>query len=471
MGGACCGKGELKNRQKKNEEKYKDTTPAGGLKGPTTDTQVKDMQKPSTEEKVNNKDSANNKPENIAASSLNNANAVPRGSTQIDNKLESVNNKDSSENKLLGHVTNMPLAASQGNIKAPKATTDRVSNPFEDLPFPPASKVAQPLSKNSLIRKESKPEDNSIQNELGSFSRDLDELNNQNPNNSISLRLPSDMDLNGKSLAAESFKNGGDQNQGDDMDDDQNLLADLNFGFKKGETRFAEQQDQQMTSPNSHMFYHKYQAECLAKLSENQHQFLRYHELLTVNLEQGVPNSPEEWLLDTGYQSDSIVSIKNNCIRKANNYINKLLMPPWEPFRHTASEEIAKTAANYVDPDYQFDQATLAAQSLRAVRIRDHPNPIIYHEETMAEGMIFSDRNLTPISSALACLIHFDNTLKTKLVKNLIYPQNVGLLLNSRMLVLILARMDCTMSRFILTDAVDLCRLMIACLTKEEKLE
>ena len=42
----------------------------------------------------------------------------------------------------------------------------------------------------------------------------------------------------------------------------------------------------------------------------------------------------------------------------------------------------------------------------------------------MAEGMIFSDRNVTAVSAALACLIHYDNRQKSRLIKMLIHPHN-----------------------------------------------
>lgn len=213
----------------------------------------------------------------------------------------------------------------------------------------------------------------------------------------------------------------------EDRDDsfaaDANFLADIRERETYGtmaEFDFKKSASQALIDKN---LVYKYQAECLKPLPQTQHEFLKYIELMSLPSQNN--QALEENLLDNGYQTDSRVKAKNNLIMNANCKIGKVELPLWDAFKFTSNEYILRQAASYTDPDYQFDKSVLTSEGLRETSIRKLNNYIIFSEETMAEGMVFSDRNLTAISAAVACLIHFDNKLKTKLVKNLIYPQNV----------------------------------------------
>lgn len=166
-----------------------------------------------------------------------------------------------------------------------------------------------------------------------------------------------------------------------------------------------------------------YRADCLKSLPQNQQQFVKYIELMSLPTQS--PDMLDDNLLDNCYQADSRVQVKNNLITAANDRIGDIVLPVWDAFKFTSTDYVERQSKNFIDQNFSFDQKTLKSEGLKEVRIRDQHNPVIFHEETMAEGIIFSDRNLTPISSALACLIHFDSKLKTKLVKQLIFPQSV----------------------------------------------
>ena len=128
-------------------------------------------------------------------------------------------------------------------------------------------------------------------------------------------------------------------------------------------------------------------------------------------------------LLDNDFEAESRVEKKNKFIRKANSQINGIDAPIWNAFEQNPID-YAEVGRNFEDKTFSFDQNVLRSSNLHPMKIRDLESPIIYHEDTMAEGMIFSDRNVTAVSAALACLIHYDNRQKSRLIKMLIHPHN-----------------------------------------------
>ena len=237
-----------------------------------------------------------------------------------------------------------------------------------------------------------------------------DQPYNQISQNSNGMRLPtSSKDIHQDSLLEE----------GRELLEELQEAANLNPFYAGG---FEKKKSAPPFVPDQNLVY-RYQAECLKNLPQSQHQFLKYIELMSLPTQGTEIN--EENLLDNGYQADSRVKNKNNLIMIANDRVGNVELPLWDVFKFTSNDYITRQSANYVDPSFQFEKNLLTTEGLRATSIRKLPAYVIFDEETMAEGMVFSDRNLTSISAAVACLIHFDNKLKTKLVKNLIFPQNV----------------------------------------------
>lgn len=178
---------------------------------------------------------------------------------------------------------------------------------------------------------------------------------------------------------------------------------------------------QRGTTENEDGYIYKYMAECLKPLNETQSQLRRYFELMNPPVVEHEVFG--ENLLDNGFEADSRSDLKNLLIRQANSKVNGFDLPIWDAFAHT-SGPLLENPENFEDKTFSFDKDTLRLQNLKISRLRDYDSPVIYHEETMAEGLIFSERNLTPISAALACLIHYDNKLKSRLIKRLIYPHD-----------------------------------------------
>ena len=169
---------------------------------------------------------------------------------------------------------------------------------------------------------------------------------------------------------------------------------------------------------------YRYRSKPLYALPDITRAFDRYNEMVGMP-NQKVEDSIKGDLLDSNYLAEERTKIKNSLIINANSKLKYIDLPVWDTNKHTEMYYIFKMGNDFKDSEFEFSEKVLKEEKLTSKRIRDYGDPSIFHEETMAEGIIFSERNLTPISAALSCLIHFDSRLRTRLVKNLIYPQDV----------------------------------------------
>lgn len=195
---------------------------------------------------------------------------------------------------------------------------------------------------------------------------------------------------------------------------------------------------------------YRYRAKPLYALADIPSAFDRYNEMV------GMPNLRVEEimqgsLLDANYLAEERTKQKNALIVSANSQLKYIELPVWVPFQHTNSTYIMSLSPDFTDPYFEFSEKVLKDEHLVSKRIRQYDNPDIFHDDTMAEGIVFSERNLTPISAALSCLIHFDARLKTRLVKHLIYPQHVDSA-NSRKAVRSTVPTACTWSKCMRTE-------------------
>ena len=169
---------------------------------------------------------------------------------------------------------------------------------------------------------------------------------------------------------------------------------------------------------------YRYRAKPLYALADIPSAFDRYNEMVAMpNLR--VEETMQGSLLDANYLAEERTKQKNALIVSANSQLKYIELPVWVPSQHTDSTKIMGLSPDFTDPYFEFSEKVLKDEHLVSKRIRQYENPDIFHDDTMAEGIVFSERNLTPISAALSCLIHFDARLKTRLVKHLIYPQHV----------------------------------------------
>jgi hypothetical protein len=169
---------------------------------------------------------------------------------------------------------------------------------------------------------------------------------------------------------------------------------------------------------------YRYRARSLYELPDITSAFERYNEMVSMP-NQKVEDSIKADLLDSNYLAEERTKMKNTLIVNANSQLKYTELPVWIPFQHTSKTYIFSLSSDFTDPYFEFSEKVLREGNLTSKKIRQYENPSIFHEDTMAEGIVFSERNLTSISAALSCLIHFDARLRTRLVKNLIYPQDV----------------------------------------------
>ena len=172
-------------------------------------------------------------------------------------------------------------------------------------------------------------------------------------------------------------------------------------------------------------YVYKWRTTCLKHLKEGEKEFLRYVELTKEigNVSQMGNMYNEQQantdLLDTGFLYENRMKTKNDAILKFNSEINGREFEIWDVNKHVRPIKRAPGDL-YTDEAFRFDASVL--KNYKLIRIPDIPTMIVYHEETLAEGIIFSEVNITAVSSALACLIHYDNRMKTRLIKHIIFP-------------------------------------------------
>ena len=421
--GVCCSTG----KKSPNAEKYKEIRDEKvGLVGNEQNNQQGEPKK-----KEDAAPDPSNKDE-VQIKNTNNMNSISQPQAAISRNERMVSGRENNNGQnIMIDKNQVNKNAENGLIPnlAPIRDANMRNNPSETL------MNSIQIQKTNTIKQNEK---NKVKLENSSDSLKLDNFDgNQMMDNIKSPSLSNNDDFQGINMSRISMDKFDESGQLDEGKLEQSELQELFLmpkqkekqeGQENGKIRYPVNNLIQSSSksdlqvPNTSYKY-KYLTPCLRVLREDQTQYNRYIELM--NLPYVKIKEEEANLLDNGFDSDTRSIIKNQLIREARSKINGFDMVLWDPLLHTSDDYFIHQGENYKDNDFQFDRKSLESKNLRTIRIRDQPNATIFHEETIAEGMIFSDWNLTPVSSALACLIHFDSKLKTRLVKNLIYPHRV----------------------------------------------
>jgi hypothetical protein len=166
-------------------------------------------------------------------------------------------------------------------------------------------------------------------------------------------------------------------------------------------------------------FKYNYLLKDARNLRISPNQFQKFEELLS---NRDTPIEEQAYVDQIGNQYEQFIEKRTEFIYDKTAEINGLTLVRWDLLFPSSVEE----QEAFYDEEFKFSAEMLRREGLREYRIRDRQQPTIYHEDTIAEGVIFSELNLTAVSAALTSLIQFDERYKTKLIKARIFPQKEG---------------------------------------------